>query len=47
MVIYNVILRRLEKGGLPERLEMFDSILLWAYPLLFLGCVWVVFEITA
>jgi hypothetical protein len=46
MVIYNVILRRLERGGMPERLEILDSMLLWAYPLLFLGCVWVVFEIT-
>jgi hypothetical protein len=46
MVIYNVILRRLERGGMPKRLEILDSMLLWAYPLLFLDCVWVVFEIT-
>ena len=47
MVIYNVIMRRLERTGLPEHLERFDSRLLWIYPLLYLVCLWLLFEITA
>jgi hypothetical protein len=47
MVIYNVIMRRLERNGMPERLEVVDSILLWAYPLLYLFTVWLALEITS
>ena len=46
MVIYNVIMRRLERTGLPEHLERFDSMLLWIYPLLYLFSLWILFEIT-
>jgi hypothetical protein len=46
MVIYNVIMRRLERNGIPERLERADSMLLWAYPLLYLVIVWITLEIT-
>ena len=47
-VIYNVIMRRMERLG-KERglaLERIDLALLWAYPLLYLISVWIVFQIT-
>lgn len=47
-VIYNVIMRRMERLG-KERslaLERIDLALLWAYPLLYLISVWILFQIT-
>ena len=47
-VIYNVIMRRMERLG-KERglaLERFDLALLWAYPLLYLISVWILFQVT-
>jgi len=46
MVVYNVIMRRMERTGMPERLERLDSKLLWAYPLFYLVTVWIALEIT-
>jgi hypothetical protein len=37
VVLYNVILVRLEDGKLKDRFLKIDSILIWAYPLLYLG----------
>ena len=45
-VVYNVIMRRRESSGKHVRLERLDSMLLWAYPLLYLGSVWMIFSIT-
>jgi hypothetical protein len=39
MVIYNVIMRRMERNGIPPAMETLDSILLWAYPLM-LVAIW-------
>jgi hypothetical protein len=46
MVIYNVVMRRLERSGMPVVLETIDSLLLWAYPLMTLAAVWATWEIT-
>ena len=46
MVIYNVVMRRFERAGMPKGLEILDSILLWAYPLLYMATVFIVFELT-
>jgi hypothetical protein len=45
-VIYNVVMRRLERSGKAARLERLDSMLLWTYPLLYLTSVWILFRIT-
>jgi hypothetical protein len=46
-VVYNVIMRRRESSGKNIRIERLDSILLWVYPLLYLGSVWMVFSVTS
>jgi hypothetical protein len=45
-VVYNVVMRRLERSGKAARLERLDSTLLWIYPLLYLVSVWILFTIT-
>jgi hypothetical protein len=45
-VVYNVVMRRLERSGKAARLERLDSTLLWTYPLLYLVSVWILFTIT-
>ena len=45
-VIYNVLMRYLERTGKSGRLERVDSILLWAYPLLYIASVWTLLRIT-
>ena len=44
-VIYNVVMRRLERTGKSDRLARVDSILLWTYPLLYLASVWTLLRI--
>jgi len=47
MVIYNVIMRRLERSGMPHGVETLDSILLWAYPLMLAAMGFALWEMTA
>jgi hypothetical protein len=44
-VIYNVLMRYLERAGKSDRLERVDSILLWTYPFLYLASVWALLRI--
>ena len=44
-VVYNVIMRRLERNGNNVRLEAIDSTLLWAYPLLYLASVGMLLQV--
>lgn len=42
VVMYNVLLRRMEKRGQGEQAERIDTVLDWAYPLAYLACFGVV-----
>ncbi len=42
VLLYNVVMKRLENQGKDERVQRIDSILDWAYPLLYMGLVGVV-----
>jgi len=47
MVIYNVIMRRLERSGMPHGMETLDSILLWLYPVMFAAILFALTEVNA
>jgi hypothetical protein len=42
VLLYNVVMKRLENQGKDERVQHIDSILDWAYPLLYVGLIGVV-----
>ena len=42
VLLYNVVMKRLENQGKDERVQHIDSILDWAYPLLYMGLIGVV-----
>lgn len=42
VLLYNVVMKRLENPGKDERVKRIDSILDWAYPLLYISLVGVV-----
>jgi uncharacterized sodium:solute symporter family permease YidK len=42
VLLYNVFMKRLENQGKDERVQRIDSILDWAYPLLYIGLIGVV-----
>ena len=42
VLLYNVVMKRLENQGKDERVQRIDSILDWAYPLLYIGLIGVV-----
>ncbi len=42
VLLYNVVMKRLENQGKDERVQRIDSVLDWAYPLLYIGLIGVV-----
>ena len=42
VLLYNVVMKRLENQGKDERVQRIEGVLDWAYPLLYIGLIGVV-----